>query len=137
VKCFAKQRKNDTMFPVSYYSSHKGKVPMHYTRFQRFLSSALIFSILFLQTVEIPLLDVTRAEAKVSTDIISLIVDEGIYSGAIKSKILRYAEDIQAYLPNSRAVIFPVPNTINPLNIASINEKLYYEGDGTGVSRLI
>jgi len=103
---------------------------MNYSRTQRYLSSLLIFSILFLQTVEIPLFDSTRANAQMNADLISFIVDTDIYSGTVKSKINRYAEDIQAYLPHTRVVIFPVSKVSNPFNIASINEKLYYEGDG-------
>lgn len=100
---------------------------MKYSRFQRYISSLLIFSILFLQTFEVPMLDITRAEAKTSADIVSLIVEEGIYSGDVKTKVLRYAEDIQGYLAHTRVVIFPVPKTISPFALASINEKLYYE----------
>ena len=111
---------------------------MNYSRIQKWLSSFLIFSILFLQTFEVPLLDSTRAEAKTKADIVSFIVDEDIYNGAVKSKIAQYAQDIQAYLSNTRVVIFPVQKTANPFSIASINEKLFYEGDGElGISRLI
>lgn len=98
----------------------------------------MIFSILFLQTFEVPMLNSTRAEAKTNADIVSFIVDEDIYGGAVKSKVLQYAKDVQAYLPNTRVVIFPVQKTANPFQIASINEKLFYEGDGEpGLSRLI
>lgn len=83
------------------------------------------------------MLDSTKAEAKVNTDIVSLIVDEDVYSGVVKAKISQYARDIQAYLPNTRVVIFPVSKTANPFTIASINEKLFYEGDGEGLSRII
>lgn len=83
------------------------------------------------------MLDSTRAEAKVNTDLVSLVVDEDIYSGIVKAKILQYANDIQAYLSNTRVVIFPVSKTANPFMIASANEKLFYEGDGTGLSRLV
>lgn len=110
---------------------------MHYSRFQKWLSSFLIFSLFFLQTFEIPMLDSTQANATVSADIVSFIVDDALYSGAVKSRILQYAQDIQAYLPNTRVVIFPVQKITNPFAIASINEKLFYEGDGEGLSRLV
>lgn len=83
------------------------------------------------------MLDSTRAEAKVNADVISFIVDDAIYTGAVKSKIFQYAQDVQSYLPNTRVVIFPVQKTTNPYNIASINEKLFYEGEGVGLSRLV
>ena len=83
------------------------------------------------------MLSSTRAEAKANADIVSFVVDVDIYKGSLESKVLRYATDIQAYLPNTRVVIFPVQKTANPFAIASINEKLFYEGDGKGLSRLI
>lgn len=110
---------------------------MNYSRFQKWLSSFLIFSILFLQTFEVPWLNSSRAEAKTSTDIVSFFVEDAIYSGAVKTRISQYAKDIQAYLPNTRVVIFPVARTSNPFFIASTNERLYYEGDGSGLSRLV
>lgn len=110
---------------------------MNYSRTQKWLSSFLIFSLLFLQTFEVPMLSSTRAEAKVNADVVSFIVDEDIYGGAVKSRVLQYAKDVQAYLPNTRVVIFPVQKTANPFSIASINEKLFYEGDGEGLSRLV
>ncbi len=110
---------------------------MHYSRIQKWLSSFLIFSLLFLQTFEVPVLNTTQAEAKVNADIVSFIVDDAIYSGAVKSRVLQYAQDVQAYLPNTRVVIFPVQKTANPFSIASVNEKLFYEGDGEGLSRLV
>lgn len=110
---------------------------MNYSRTQKWLSSFLIFSILFLQTFEVPMLSSTKAEAKVNADVVSFIVDDALYSGAVKSKVLQYANDVQAYLPNTRVVIFPVPKISNPFTIASINEKLFYEGDGAGLSRLV
>lgn len=110
---------------------------MNYSRTQKWLSSFLIFSLLFLQTFEVPMLSSTRAEAKVNADVVSFIVDGDVYGGAVKSRILQYAKDVQAYLPNTRVVIFPVQRTANPFAIASINEKLFYEGDGGGLSRLV
>lgn len=86
------------------------------------------------------MLSSTRAEAKTNADIVSFIIDEDIYGGSVKTKVLQYAKDIQAYLPNTRVVIFPVQKTnpFTPFTIASINEKLFYEGDGeSGLSRLI
>lgn len=110
---------------------------MNYSRPQKWLSSFLIFSLLFLQTFEVPVLNSTRAEAKMNADIVSFIVDDSLYGGAVKSRVLQYAKDVQAYLPNTRVVIFPVQKTANPFSIASINEKLFYEGDGEGLSRLV
>lgn len=83
------------------------------------------------------MLSSTRAEAKTNADIVSFIVDDDIYGGVVKAKVFQYAKDVQTYLPNTRVVIFPVQKTANPFSIASINEKLFYEGDGEGLSRLV
>jgi len=40
-------------------------------------------------------------------------------------------------MDNVRVAIFPVPRNINPYEIASINEKLYFEGDKDGLSQLL
>ncbi len=58
-------------------------------------------------------------------------------SGDIKSKIKRYANDIQNALGNTRVLIVEVPDNVSPHNIAALNEKLFYQGDGNGISRLV
>lgn len=83
------------------------------------------------------MLSSTKAQAQTNADIVSFIVDDITYTGVLKAKILQYANDVQAYLPNTRVVIFPVSKTTNPFVIASINEKLFYQGDGTGLSKLV
>lgn len=108
-----------------------------YTRFQQSVSILLITSILMLETVRIPFLYESAAASSTQTDIVSFIVDEDLYNSASKSKIVRYAEDIQGYLTDTRVLIFPVKKTINPHLIAALNERLYYQGDGQGLSRLV
>lgn len=102
---------------------------MRYSRMQQSLSYLLIFSILFLQTFHIPLLDSTEAAVTQSDDLVSIFVENGVYSD-VKDSIDQYARDITAYLPNTRTVIVPIAGTVNPSSIAAVNEKLYYEGDG-------
>lgn len=108
---------------------------MSYSRFQQFVSYLLIVSILFLQTFEIPFLNRAQAEDTSNSRIISFIVDEATYD-ELSSEIKTYAKDIQGYMDNVRVAIFPVPRDINPYEIASINERLYYQGDGKGLSQL-
>jgi len=101
---------------------------MPYSRIQQFISYLLIVSILFLQTFEIPFLNKAQAEESSNSRIISFIVDETTYDQHT-SEINTYAKDIQWYMDNVRVSVFPVPRTINPYEVASINERLYYEGD--------
>ena len=68
----------------------------------------------------------TEAAESSNARIISFIVDKETYSN-FSSEINTYAKDIEGYMDNVRVSIFPVPRTINPYEIASINEKLYFQ----------
>ena len=109
---------------------------MPYSRIQQFISYTLIVSILFLQTFEIPFFQKTQAEEPSNARVVSFIVDENTYD-EFSSEISTYAKDIEGYMDNVRVAIFPVPHTINPYEIASINEKLYFQGDKDGLSQLL
>lgn len=99
---------------------------MPYSRIQQFISYTLIVSILFLQTFEIPFLQRAQAEESSNARIVSFIVDEDTYDD-FSSEINTYAKDIQGYMDNVRVAVFPVPKTINPYEVASINERLYLQ----------
>lgn len=107
-------------------------------KLKKWLSSFLIFVIFALQTFQIPL-NVTRLYASTSEapNLVSIIVSEATNSGEVKTKIKRYADDIQAAMNNTRVVIVEVANNIAPHSIAALNEKLFYEGDGKGIARLV
>ncbi len=68
----------------------------------------------------------TYAEEKDFFDLVSIIVDEDTYSN-IKTKLIRYSRDIQANLKNTRVVILPTPSNANVIDIASLNESLFFE----------
>ena len=107
-------------------------------RAQKWLSSFLIFAIFAVQIFEIPVL-VRQVDAGGSQvpNIVSILVSESTNSGDLKGRIKRYAADIQAALPHTRALIVEVPDNAAPQNIAALNEKLYYEGDGNGLGKLV
>lgn len=107
------------------------------TRFKKFVSSFLIFAILFGQTVHIPLLQTTQAAESDFPNLVAILINESVFSGDLKRKVERYAEDVQANLESSRAVIVNIDEDATPEKIAALLEKLYYEGDGKGVSRLV
>ncbi len=71
----------------------------------------------------------SEAEAGSETyyNLVSIIVEESKYN-AIKSKLERYASDVQSTLENTRVVILPAPTDSEPFAIASLNESLYFEG---------
>ncbi|EKE27248.1 MAG: hypothetical protein ACD_3C00233G0001 [uncultured bacterium (gcode 4)] len=107
-----------------------------YSKIQQSISYFLIFAILFLNSFQIPMIDKTSAASWVNIELISIIVHEDVY-GSISSRIKRYAEDIQTKLNNTKALIYTVPRDITPQKIAALNEKLFYEWDWSGPSRLV
>ncbi|EKE29579.1 MAG: hypothetical protein ACD_2C00141G0001 [uncultured bacterium (gcode 4)] len=107
-----------------------------YSKVQQSISYFLIFAILFLNTFQLPMIDQTKAASWANTELVSIIVHEDIY-GSISSRVKRYAEDIQAKLNNTKALIYTVPRDITPQKVAALNEKLFYEWDWSGPSRLV
>lgn len=123
---------------------------MWYSRIQKFISGILIFSLLFSLTFRVSfegLLNQVFAWDTNAYNIVSIIVQDDLYnawvfSSDVKSEIDRYAEDIQKTLPMTKVIIIPTKTSENPYNIASLNEKLYFEWykwikDLTGESKLI
>lgn len=114
-----------------------------YSKIQQSISYLLIFSIFFLNTFHIQFFEQTRAEETSNIELISIIVADNVYS-SISLHLRRYAEDIQAKLNNTKALIYVVPvsnpdknKNISPQKIAALNEKLFYEWIGNNTSRLI
>jgi len=97
---------------------------------KKIISGILLLSLFFSITVRIPLEYIFfvrwYADTKEFHNIVSLIVEENIYDD-ISSKLLRYSRDVQAVLENTRVVILPTPSNASPLDIASLNESLYFE----------
>ena len=105
---------------------------MRYNFFQKTLSFFLIFALLFSVTFRLPL-DIFLASSVFARDsefnnLVSILIEEDLYGlWDIRSRVERYARDIQWVLENTRAVIIPVPNDASVYNIASLNEKLFQE----------
>lgn len=68
----------------------------------------------------------TYADEKDFYNIISLIVDEDSYD-EISAELIRYSRDVQWVLENTRVVILPTPSDASVVDIASLNESLYFE----------
>lgn len=100
---------------------------MRYTKFQKFLSSFLIFSLLSGITLRVPFFDFLASAAwSEYYDLVSIIVDEETYSD-IDSELKRYSKDISNSLENTKVVILPVPKDATSYDIASMNESLFFE----------
>jgi len=103
---------------------------MNFSFLQKFISFFLIFFLLFSFTIRIPFVAFfetqTYAAEEKFYDLVSIIVDEEVYDD-VRSKLVRYTQDIQGVLENTRVVILPTPSTATSLDIASLNEKLFFE----------
>ena len=104
------------------------KIENTYSKIQQGLSYLLIFSLLFLNSFQIPFFQKLQAEAATDLEIVSILVHEGVYNrGELRSRIERYAEDIQQFLNNTKAIIYVIKSDASPEKIAALNEKLYFE----------
>jgi len=100
---------------------------MDYSKFQKYISSLLIFALLFSITFRIPFYDFkTFAWNDEFFNLVSIIVDQDTYNET-KSQIERYSKDIQWVLENTKVVIFPTPADTSAFKISSLNESLFYE----------
>ena len=64
---------------------------------------------------------------------VAILVEEGIFTRSLKSKIERYSEDVQKALPGTRARILLTKPDERIENITAVLEKLYLEDRLTGV----
>lgn len=101
-----------------------------YSRLQKFISSLLIFSLLFSFTFRFSFFGfiwskVLAKDNKIYS-LVSIIVDEEIYSD-IKTEVETYAKDIQNTLEETRVIILPTPKDASSFQIASLNESLYFD----------
>lgn len=100
-----------------------------YTKLQKYISFLLIFSILFSFSINVSFFSFVWkifAQDTTTYNIVSIFVQEDIYS-SIRSQVQTYARDIQWVLENTKTIIIPTPSDEHPFNIASLNEKLYFE----------
>lgn len=99
-------------------------------KLQKITSFFLIFALLFSITLRVPFeyffYISGYADEKEFYNIVSVIVDEESYD-EIKSELIRYSRDVQGVLENTRVVILPTPSDAIVLDIASLNESLFFE----------
>lgn len=112
--------------PFCLFLQIKNKI-MKYTKIQKFISSFIIFSLLFSITFRIPLFNYSAfAWDEDFYNLVSIIIDEETYD-EIESEVKRYSKDISWVLENTKVVILPVPTDVKPFDISSMNESLYYD----------
>lgn len=103
---------------------------MKYSKFQKIISMLVILGFLVWFTFRVPISQfiagVVYAESLKYDSLVSILVDESIY-GDVKAKVKRYAKDIQGVMPNTKAIIIPITEDAKPFEIASLNEKIYFE----------
>lgn len=94
--------------------------------FQKLTSFLLITFLLLSQTIRVSFFDEVTAQADQYRDIVSIWIDRDSYD-ALKSRVDRYAEDIQSSLGSTRVALYIISDRTTPAQIAAVNEKLYYE----------
>ncbi len=103
---------------------------MKYKNYQKIISGLLIFFLLFSITFKWTEFSFFPSKAEASSkenfNLVSVIVSEDIYS-SVKSKLDRYAHDIEWVLKNTKVVIIPTPSNSSSFQIASLNESLYFD----------
>lgn len=103
---------------------------MNYSKNQKILSFLTVIALLCTFTFRVPISQYVFYSAYADQlkyeNLVSVLVNEDIYSWT-KAKVKRYAKDIQDELWNTKVVIIPVPSDAVPFEIASLNEKLYFE----------
>ncbi len=67
-----------------------------------------------------------QAKPEQYRDVVSIFVDATTYT-RMRTKITRYASDIQGYLGTTRVSLFVVDKDTAPVYIAAKNEKLFLE----------
>ena len=103
---------------------------MFYSKIQKFTSSLLIFSMLFVLIFRVPFYDMTSYATTPGDfrNLVSILVDQNTYNNSsVKSKIETYADNISGVLENTQVVIIPFPTNTSAFKIASLNESLYFE----------
>ncbi|MEI7510804.1 MAG: S-layer homology domain-containing protein [Candidatus Peregrinibacteria bacterium] len=106
--------------------------------FKRVLSVVLSLAIIIPMLVEWRPLTVSAAKEE-EYDLVAILVSDNLYevgrednTGTLTGKIYRYARDVQAALPRTKALVLPIPEKSTPPEIYSILEKLYLEGEIRG-----
>jgi len=102
---------------------------MNYSKIQKIISFIVLFSFFFTSVFSFPnfrFFSKTSAASGDFYNLVSILVNEDIYSW-VKTKLKRYAKDIQNNLENTRVVILPVPKDSSAFQIASLNEWLYFD----------
>lgn len=97
---------------------------------QKFTSIFLLVFFIFSFVVDIPFRQFISTAYALENDfskIVSILVEEEIYDD-VEDVLERYWEDIQQVLPDTKVLITPISDDKSVFDIASFNERLYFEG---------
>jgi len=89
----------------------------------------VLFFFLFNTAFQVPIsfFDGVFADDQSYHELVAVLVSDTIYDD-IEDEIIRYGKDIQAVLPNTKALIIPTPDDVSVFEVASLLEGLYYNG---------
>ncbi|HEC20911.1 MAG TPA: hypothetical protein ENI70_00150, partial [Candidatus Peregrinibacteria bacterium] len=103
---------------------------MFFDRLKKFVAAFLIAALFVSQTVRVDIRKIRGREAQERYSLVALVVEENLYKGTLRSKIQRYASDIQKTLAYTKPLVITVGEEDSVVKIQQVLERLYFEGDG-------
>ena len=98
-----------------------------YRRSQKIASTIILAFFLFQNIFSFPAFFFAQSLAiPTHEDLVSILVEKELFDLA-SEEIQAYASRIQAQLPDTRSIIFPLEADVDPVVIATLNERLYRE----------
>ncbi|MBU1019338.1 S-layer homology domain-containing protein [Patescibacteria group bacterium] len=113
--------------------------------FQRVIASWLVAALFVTQTITF---DISYSKPVVEKyDLVAVLVEEGVYNSSesydglrsehgsylkedtLADRIDRYAYDVQAELPMTKALIIEIPEDADTYEVSQVLERLYFDGD--------
>ena len=98
-----------------------------YASWQMSVATFLLFVFFVAQTISLPFLNNAFADAPDRPNLLSILVSDRIFNGAIETAVVNYAKNVEKTNPDIRTLIVPITLTTKPQEIAQIQQKLYYE----------
>ena len=98
-----------------------------YASWQMSVATFLLVVFFVTQTISLPFLNNAFADAPDRPNLLSILVSDRIFKGAIETAVVNYAKNVEKTNPDIRTLIVPITLTTKPQEIAQIQQKLYYE----------
>lgn len=108
-------------FMVERFAAHP------YESWQMSIATFLLVVILGTQAFQVDWLSQVWAQGNTRPNLLAIVVEESIYSGEVKSSLIKYARNISRAQPDISPLIIPVERAQRVDEIAKTLERLYFE----------